>query len=109
MFVDERPASSQESPLTPRQRIALQLVSEGLCTKVIADVMGISESGAKKHLDCLRRRYRVANRAHLVRRAYELGDLVATTPLRSEQESSSWPARWSASSGVGLAVDVDLV
>lgn len=40
--------------------------------------MGISEAGAKKHLDALRRRYAVANRAQLVRQAYEAGDLRVT-------------------------------
>jgi DNA-binding CsgD family transcriptional regulator len=74
MSPDAKPFPRQ-SRLTARQRMALELVSQGMCTKEIAVAMRISEAGAKKHLDGLRRRYSVANRAELVRRAYESGDL----------------------------------
>jgi DNA-binding NarL/FixJ family response regulator len=49
--------------------------SAGFCTKAIAAKMGVSEAGAKKHVDGLRRRHDAANRAELVRRAFEAGDL----------------------------------
>ncbi len=37
--------------------------------------MGISKTGAKKHLEHLRRRYGVANRVGVVRAALEAGDV----------------------------------
>jgi DNA-binding CsgD family transcriptional regulator len=77
-----------QKTLTMRQTIALELVSRGCCTKEIAIKMGISEAGAKKHLDTLRRLYAVANRAQLVRRAYECGDLPCVMSLLEVPEVS---------------------
>jgi two-component system, NarL family, nitrate/nitrite response regulator NarL len=68
--------------LTVRQVEALGLVAAGLPAKEIARKMGISEAGAKKHIEELRRRYSAANAAELVRRAFECGDLGH--PSRSE-------------------------
>jgi DNA-binding CsgD family transcriptional regulator len=62
--------------LTKRQRQALQLVSDGLCTKEIAELMGISLAGAKKHIEALRRLYAASNNAQLIRRAFECGELT---------------------------------
>jgi DNA-binding NarL/FixJ family response regulator len=73
-------APGSQHALTPRQREALKHVSEGLCVKEIAAVMGISAAGAKKHVDALRRLYVASNNAQLIRRAFESGDLMADLP-----------------------------
>lgn len=71
--------------LTDRQRLVLELVAGGHGTKAIAAKMGISEPGVRKHLESLRRRFRVANRAELVGRAYDSGEL---TPKRNPQTNT---------------------
>lgn len=62
-------------PLTASQRTALDHLARGCLNKEIAAFMGISEAGAKKHLEHLRRRYGVTNRVGVVRAALECGDL----------------------------------
>lgn len=61
--------------LTAIQRRVLALVAEGCGDKEIAAVMAISQAGARKHVETLRRLYRAGNRAALVRAAFEAGDL----------------------------------
>lgn len=57
----------------------LELVGQGLCNKEIAARLGISVSGAKKHLETLARRYDVTGRAALVRAALGSGDAGSST------------------------------
>jgi DNA-binding CsgD family transcriptional regulator len=57
------------------QRRVLENVADGRADKEIASRLGISEAGAKKHLEKLRRRYGVDNRVSLLRAALEAGDL----------------------------------
>ena len=80
-----------DRPLTLLQRRVLECVASGDANKQIAAELGISETGAKKHVEALRRRFGVTNRVALVRAALESGDLsiasqaheVKPTPLRA--------------------------
>lgn len=65
-----------QHPLTPLQRRVLERVADGRTNKEIAAELGISETGAKKHVEKLRRRYGVDNRVSLVRAAVEGGDIT---------------------------------
>lgn len=47
----------------------------GRTGKEIAHELGITEAGARKHFEALRRRYAASNTMQLVRRAIEFGDL----------------------------------
>lgn len=76
--------------LTERQHLALELVSRGFATKEIAAHMSISEAGAKKHIDTLRRRYSAPNRAQLIRRAIELGELRVVSQASEDIERSTF-------------------
>lgn len=58
------------------QRRVLERVADGRTNKEIAAELGISETGAKKHVEKLRRRYGVDNRVSLVRAAVEGGDIT---------------------------------
>lgn len=60
---------------TPRQERVLQLLSEGCRNKEIARDLGITEAGAKKHIEALMRRYSATNRAQIVGRAMAAGHL----------------------------------
>ena len=64
-----------QRPITTRQIQVLRLVAAGLHDKEIAEVLKITPSGAKKHLEALMRRYGVSGRTALVRSAIEAGDL----------------------------------
>lgn len=68
--------------ITPRQQQVLHLVADGLVNKEIARRMTITESGAKKHLEALSRRYGVSGRMAIVRAAIELGELRIGRPLK---------------------------
>jgi DNA-binding CsgD family transcriptional regulator len=50
-------------------------VADGLGNKEIAARLRITQSGAKKHLEALTRRYGVSGRTALVRAAIQAGDL----------------------------------
>ncbi|MGY2051889.1 LuxR family transcriptional regulator [Methylobacterium sp. JK268] len=53
-------------PLSPRERESLQWAAEGKSDHEIADVMGISEHGAIRHLRAVRRKLGTTSRAHAV-------------------------------------------
>jgi DNA-binding NarL/FixJ family response regulator len=63
----------------------IQLVSIGLGNKEIASRSGISETAVKKRLSALMRRCRVANRAALVRTAFEAGLLQHIEAQRTKR------------------------
>ena len=68
-------ARTSARAVTARQRQVLLLVAEGAGNKEIAARLGISPSGAKKHLEALTRRYQVSGRTAVVRAAIQMGDL----------------------------------
>ena len=61
---------------TARQREVLEHLAAGDISKEIAEALGISEAGVKKHLESLRNRYGVTTRAAMIRAAIERGDLL---------------------------------
>lgn len=61
--------TSRPRPLTARQGEVLRFVAAGLSNKQIADGMGISENGVKRHLASLFAKYHVDTRAALVHQA----------------------------------------
>ena len=61
-FVKEPPVPE----LTERQRIILESITEGLTNKAIADRLGISEDGVKRHLNALFPKLGVESRAEAV-------------------------------------------
>ncbi|MBI4521095.1 MAG: helix-turn-helix transcriptional regulator [Gemmatimonadetes bacterium] len=73
----ERPVDSVRlripTRLTPLQLSVLEQLALGYTDKEIAEHLGISPAGAKKHLAALRRRYVVSNRVALLRSAIESG------------------------------------
>lgn len=56
-------------PLTARQTEVVRLVADGLSNRQIAERLGISENGVKRHLSNLFTRYDVESRAALVHQA----------------------------------------
>ena len=56
-------------PLTARQSAVVSLVADGLSNRQIAERLGISENGVKRHLSNLFTRYDVESRAALVHQA----------------------------------------
>ncbi len=62
--------------LSPREREVLQLVSQGLPSKLIAQQLGIAEATVKFHLSSVYAKLGVASRAEAISRAAKLG-LVA--------------------------------
>ena len=63
-------------PLTPRELEVLELVTEGLSNKAIAERLGISAQTVKFHLASILGKLGASNRTDAVRRAVRLG-LVA--------------------------------
>jgi DNA-binding NarL/FixJ family response regulator len=60
-------------PLTPRELEVLELVTEGLPNKAIADRLGISDQTVKFHLASILGKLGASNRTDAVRRAVRLG------------------------------------
>lgn len=61
--------TARARPLTARQSEVVRLVAEGLSNRQIAERLGISENGVKRHLSNLFVRYDVESRAALVHQA----------------------------------------
>jgi len=61
--------------ITTRQMTVIELIASGNSNKEIAQAMGITEAGVKKHIEALMRRYGVRRRTALVQRAIRSGDL----------------------------------
>ena len=64
-------------PLSPRERQALQLIAEGLSTKEIADLMGISPKTAESHRARIMEKLNIHDTASLVRYAIRRGIIKA--------------------------------
>ena len=60
-------------PLTPRELEVLELVTEGLSNKAIAERLGISDQTVKFHLASILGKLGASNRTEAVRRAVRLG------------------------------------
>ena len=60
-------------PLTPREIEVLELVTEGLPNKAIAERLGISDQTVKFHLASILGKLGASNRTEAVRRAVRLG------------------------------------
>jgi DNA-binding NarL/FixJ family response regulator len=60
-------------PLTPREMDVLELLSEGLPNKAIADALGISDQTVKFHISSISAKLGAANRTDAVRRAVRRG------------------------------------
>jgi DNA-binding NarL/FixJ family response regulator len=68
-----RPIEAPRKPLTPRELEVLELVSQGLPSKLIAHALGVSESTVKYHLSSIYAKLGVASRTEAVSRAARLG------------------------------------
>jgi DNA-binding NarL/FixJ family response regulator len=68
-----RPIEAPRNPLTPRELEVLELVSQGLPSKLIAHALGVSESTVKYHLSSIYAKLGVASRTEAVSRAARLG------------------------------------
>ncbi len=68
------------------------LVAVGCPNKEIAQRLGISQPGVKKHLESLGRRYGATNRMEIVRTAMERGD-IDTPRARARDSSQATPNR----------------
>ena len=66
---DLRPAE----PLTPREMQVLELMSEGLPNKAIAEELAISDQTVKFHVASISGKLGASNRTDAVRRAVRLG------------------------------------
>ena len=69
--------------LTPRERVVLELVAEGLSTRQIAEILIVSEQAVTYHVGNLLSKFACDNRAGLVGRAFIFGYL----------DPVSWPPR----------------
>lgn len=93
-------------PVTPRQRQLLYLTSCGLETREVADRTGLSLNTVKHQLGEAYRRLGARNRAHAVRRAFELGLLGVAGEDRYVAYDPTDPV---SRGGRRPAVPVDLV
>lgn len=69
-----RALASEEQPvgISPREREVLQLLADGLSTKLIADKLHLSGHTVSNHRISLLRKFSVHNAAELIRKASEL-------------------------------------
>lgn len=70
----------KQHPPTARQRLVIKLLADGWSNKEIGALIGVTEAGAKKHVEALMRRYGVNRRSAVVRSALERGDLRIRRP-----------------------------
>ena len=61
--------SISNSPLTPRERIVLELISKGLRQKQIAEQLSISTETARTHIKNAYKKLGVHNKVEALRRA----------------------------------------
>lgn len=72
-----RPAAVTElSEISPREKEVLNLVAQGLSTKLVADRLGISTRTVESHRINMLKKMKVGNTAELVRKAIEAGIIV---------------------------------
>lgn len=67
------PAPRLKHPLSARQRDALAYAAEGRTDREIAELLGVSESTARFHIDSARRRLGAVNRTHAVAKLVSMG------------------------------------
>lgn len=63
--------------ITPRERVALQLLADGKATNEIADRIGISETDVQAHLNTLFARMGAASRTEAIAAAVRRGLLTS--------------------------------
>lgn len=80
--------------VTPRQKEVLVLVAVGCPNKEIAERLGISQPGVKKHLESLGRRYAATNRMQIVRSAMERGDIDTPHPRTADSSQATLTRTW---------------
>jgi DNA-binding NarL/FixJ family response regulator len=68
--------TTQTGHLTPRQRQVVDLIANGATDRKVADVLGISESTAHKHVQNALRRANAKTRSQLVARTHRSGSRV---------------------------------
>jgi len=72
-----RPAADPEiSEISPREKEVLNLVAQGLSTKLVADRLGISTRTVESHRINMLKKMKVGNTAELVRKAIESGIIL---------------------------------
>ena len=72
-----RPSTLTELPeISPREKEVLDLVAQGLSTKLVADRLGISTRTVESHRINMLKKLKVGNTAELVRKAIELRIIV---------------------------------
>ena len=65
--IDDRPASSVGRPMLTRREVqVVQLVSQGLANKTIAENLGLREGTVKIHLHNIYQKLQISNRARLI-------------------------------------------
>ena len=67
--------------LTPKEREILQLLTQNMSNKQIAQALDVGEETVKWHMKNLLGKFQAGNRKHLVDRAYLLGIIQAKPPL----------------------------
>jgi two-component system response regulator DesR len=73
MTVFEPRADGNATPLSPREREVLELVSQGATNREIAEALHLSPHTIKEHTSSLYRKLQARNRAEAVQRAQTLG------------------------------------
>lgn len=72
-FSHVKPPREEDTPLTPREKEILLLVSQGMLNRDIAAELVISEHTVKNHLKNILQKLHLDNRVQLARYAYERG------------------------------------
>lgn len=86
---EQRPSEPANGPvsvspsrmLTPKEREILQLLTQSMSNKQIAQALDVGEETVKWHMKNLLGKFQAGNRKHLVDRAYLLGIIQSKPPL----------------------------
>jgi len=89
LLAQRKPGRAERRRVSPRQREVLQFLAEGLTTKEIAAVMGLSPRTVMMHIHGVKTRFGTLTREQAVMRAASLGICHNSHPA----EPDSGPAR----------------
>jgi len=81
-IVERTGEGTERLRLSPRQRDCIELVGRGKTDWEIAQILGISPSTVKEHIDDARRKYGVSKRVQVVLRAAFEGEILLSSILR---------------------------